>query len=110
MSSLLEVKGLNVGIRTGGRWSPILRDVSLSVERAETVTIVGETGSGKTLTAKAIMGLLPKNVVVESGSITFDGTDMLSKDGALLGRRRVAMKMASSSARELPILVCKLSK
>ncbi len=88
---LLEISGLDLYVKSEGKLVPILRDVSLSVDRSETVAVVGETGSGKTITAKAIMGILPKNAVVKSGTMTFEGTDMLSGDGARLARQRLAM-------------------
>ncbi len=91
MTSLLEVRDLSIFIRSEGRRLPILRDVSLSVDASETVAVVGETGSGKTITARAVMGILPKNAEVESGSITFEGTDMLSGKGATEARERLSM-------------------
>ena len=87
---LLEVSDLSLKIRSEGRLWPILEGVSLNVEKSEAVAIVGETGSGKTMTARAIMGLLPKTAVVERGRATFDGTDLLGDDSSK-GRRRIAM-------------------
>lgn len=91
MTSFLEVKGLSLSVRSDGRALPILSDVSLTVDRSETVAIVGETGSGKTLTARALMGVLPKNAAIRSGAISFDGTDMLSRKGAASARQHIAM-------------------
>ncbi len=91
MTSFLEVSGLSLSVRAEGRVLPILSDVSLTLDRSETVAIVGETGSGKTLTARAVMGVLPKNAVVNSGSISFDGADVLTKEGAAAARERIAM-------------------
>jgi peptide/nickel transport system ATP-binding protein len=91
MTTFLEVKGLNLSVRSYGVELPILRDVSITVDRSETVAIVGETGSGKTLTAKAVMGVLPKNALIHSGSISFDGTDMLAMEGAASAREHISM-------------------
>lgn len=91
MTPLLEISDLNLSVRSEGKLLPILRDVALNVETSETVAIVGETGSGKTLTARAVMGILPKNAVITSGAVTLDGTDMLSRAGGPLARKRVAM-------------------
>jgi oligopeptide/dipeptide ABC transporter ATP-binding protein len=88
--ALLEVDDLVLRIRSEGKLLPILESVSLTVEKAETVAIVGETGSGKTMTAKTIMGLLPKTAVVQRGKVTFDGVDLL-KNGSSEGRKRIAM-------------------
>ncbi len=92
MSALLEVRGLNLGIRSEGKAvSPILRDVSLTVNRSEVVAIVGETGSGKTLTARAMSGLLPRSAVVESGEVVFDGVNMLDRNASREAKKRTAM-------------------
>ncbi|MDG7015767.1 MAG: ABC transporter ATP-binding protein [Nitrososphaerota archaeon] len=91
MTSLLEISGLNLNVRVEGTTHPILRDVSLHVERSEVVAIVGETGSGKTMTAKTVMGLLPKNAIIESGRVAFDGRDMLERGEASATRKKIAM-------------------
>jgi peptide/nickel transport system ATP-binding protein len=55
-----------------------VRDVSLTVNRGETLAIVGESGSGKTMLVRSIMGLLPPNAaVMSSGSIVFDGNELV---------------------------------
>ncbi len=64
----------------------ILKNVSFQVRKGETVGIVGETGSGKSMTAMAVMGLLPDNATV-SGRITFDGrilTKLTEKEQAAI--------------------------
>lgn len=88
--ALLEVDDLVLKVHSEGRLVPILEGVSLNVEKSETVAIVGETGSGKTMTAKTVMGLLPKTAVVERGKVTFDGTDLFGNDSSQ-GRKRIAM-------------------
>jgi peptide/nickel transport system ATP-binding protein len=71
---LLEVEGLNVLF--GRRRIPALRDVSFTLEEAGRVGIIGESGSGKTVTALAVMGLLPENAEV-TGSIRIRGEEVL---------------------------------
>lgn len=71
------MSGLNVYIRSGARKVPVLRDVNIEVEQSQSVAVVGETGSGKTMTARAIIGLLPGNAVIDSGRIIYKGTDLL---------------------------------
>jgi len=88
--ALLEIDDLALKIRSEGKLLPILESVALNVEKSETVAIVGETGSGKTMTAKAVMGLLPKTAIIQRGRVTFDGIDLL-KNGSSEGRKRIAM-------------------
>ena len=59
MSVLLEVEGLSVDIATGGGTLHAVRGLSFRVRRGETLCLVGESGCGKSMTALAIMDLLP---------------------------------------------------
>lgn len=72
--ALLSVDKLSLAI--GGR--PILSEVSLGVERGEVLGLIGESGSGKSLTALAIMQLLPPRSVA-AGSVNFDGMELLGQ-------------------------------
>jgi len=78
---ILAVRGLAVSYPIFGA-EPVraLRDLSLDVQPGEIVGIVGESGSGKTTLARAIMGLLARPGRIDSGSIRFDGRDMLALD------------------------------
>ena len=88
----LEVDKLSLSIKTaGGKWVPILKDVSIRVGEAEVVAIVGETGSGKTLTAKAVMGILPANSRIDSGHAIYEGVDLFTRTPE---SRRARMKIA----------------
>lgn len=92
MSMLLEVENLNLSVTANRVKVPILRNISLGVERAQVVAIVGETGSGKTLTARALMGILPKNSSIDSGHAFYEGVDLLSTSNeAEKVRKRIAM-------------------
>ncbi len=70
--SLLAIKDLSVSI--GG--TDILHDINLTMRAGEIVAITGESGSGKSMTALAIMGLLPHRAAAQ-GAIMLDGTDVL---------------------------------
>lgn len=71
MGDVLTIEGLNVALKTDGKFSPILSDVSFSVPAGKTVALVGESGSGKSTICSAIMGLLPRKIERRSGKILF---------------------------------------
>jgi ABC-type dipeptide/oligopeptide/nickel transport system ATPase component/ABC-type dipeptide/oligopeptide/nickel transport system permease subunit len=71
---LVKVTGLGVGYpQADGSMKKVVDDVSFHVDRGEILGIVGESGSGKSQTAFSILGLLPDNARIVSGSIQFDG-------------------------------------
>ena len=75
---LLEIRDLSVTFRARGRRDVKAVDgVSLDVAAGATVGIVGESGSGKSVTSLAAMGLLGRRGVQISGSVRFDGADLL---------------------------------
>jgi peptide/nickel transport system permease protein len=74
--ALLSVAGLSVTLQREGTTTAILSDVSFTVAPGECVGIVGESGCGKSTTAKAILGLLPANGRITAGSVRFDGVEL----------------------------------
>jgi oligopeptide/dipeptide ABC transporter ATP-binding protein len=75
---VLAVEGLNVWFRAKPAPARIIDGVSFTVERGRTLCLVGESGCGKSVTALAIMGLLPRPPAeIRGGSIRFDGRDLL---------------------------------
>ena len=75
---LLEIKDLVVEYHTDEADVHALNGVSLSLDKGETLGLVGETGAGKTTTALSIMQLLPKRIGrCSAGRIFFEGRDLL---------------------------------
>jgi peptide/nickel transport system ATP-binding protein len=91
---LLSVERLNIDFETEGRVAHILREVSLEVPARRHVALVGESGCGKSVTMRAIMGLLTNPPAkFRSGEIRFDGVNLLQ----LSGREREALRGAAMS-------------
>jgi peptide/nickel transport system ATP-binding protein len=74
--SLLEITGLHTQIQLRTRVVKAVDGVSLTIEKGETVGLVGESGCGKSMTASTIMRLLPPGGHITSGSIHLDGRDL----------------------------------
>ncbi|MGV0108647.1 dipeptide ABC transporter ATP-binding protein [Arthrobacter sp. CP30] len=74
---LLEVRDLAVSFRTTHGEVQAVENASFSLKRGSALAIVGESGSGKSTTAMACIGLLPGNGRVTSGSIMFEGQDLV---------------------------------
>ncbi|MHA2395283.1 MAG: ATP-binding cassette domain-containing protein [Candidatus Thorarchaeota archaeon] len=74
---LLDISELNVYYETKQGNVRAVQDLTLSVDCGEFVGISGESGCGKTTTAMTIMQLLPREGIIESGSILFNNRDTL---------------------------------
>ncbi|MGH9888187.1 MAG: ABC transporter ATP-binding protein, partial [bacterium] len=89
MSALLDIRDLDLrlGVRPPLR---LLRRVSLEVAPGQIVGLVGESGAGKTMVSRVVLGIAPANAHVTNGSVVFDGRDITSVSQAqrrrLLGR------------------------
>ena len=84
---LLAVNDLRVTLQTAHGPAEALRGVSFELERGRTLGLIGESGCGKSLTALALMGLLPEGAGVR-GSIRFDGQELTTLDEPALCRLR----------------------
>ncbi|MBU8812502.1 ABC transporter ATP-binding protein [Mycolicibacterium goodii] len=77
MGNLLRVNELQVELITARGVVRAVDGVSFCIDAGETVTIIGESGSGKSTTAMGILGLLPADLAVLSGSARFKGREIL---------------------------------
>lgn len=100
---LLKVEGLTTGFRArGGQVVKVLRNVSLSMERGETLGLVGESGCGKTTFGMALLGHLRPGGQVLAGSARFEGLDLFALPpdelATIRGRRVAVIPQSASSA------------
>lgn len=82
--SFLSIRNLSVRLKKG---PPLLRRVSLDLAAGEVRGLVGESGAGKSMIGKAVLGILPPSVEVTEGEILLDGVDLLRLASAERRRR-----------------------
>jgi ABC-type glutathione transport system ATPase component len=99
--SVLEVLDFSGGfVGADGAVTPVLDEVSFSIRRSSLTAIVGETGSGKSIMALSILGVPPQSFHRTSGSILFDGSDLLKLDEkAMRGIRGSKISIVFQDAR-----------
>ena len=62
---LLEIRGLTVSVNNGKKIIPIVKDINIDIPKGRIIGLVGESGCGKSMTARSIMGLLPPSACME---------------------------------------------
>src|SRR5919108_3123057 len=78
-AELVEVDGLRVAFESDrGRVTEAVSGISFTIARGKTLGLVGESGCGKTVTALALLRLLPKDTARVSGSVRFEGRELLN--------------------------------
>lgn len=87
----LQIERLCVALHQDG--TPLLRDVSLTVQPGEVRALVGESGAGKSMIGKAVLGVLPRNIEVTGGRILLEGQDLGAMSEAT--RRQTVASVAS---------------
>ena len=101
--ALLKIRNLQIDYKTDLETVHAVNTVNLTLNKGETLGLVGETGAGKTTTALSIMGLLPERTArTNRGSIWFDGEDILAirgKDGAAISEEDYS---AAHAGEEVP--------
>lgn len=104
--ALLVVRGLTVRAGRPGAESELLSRVSLQLRRGEVLGLVGESGCGKSMTASAIMGLLPSGARIASGSVRLEGKELVGLDEDALRHvrgRRIGMVFQDPTAALSPV-------
>jgi peptide/nickel transport system ATP-binding protein len=85
---VLSVRNLTVDLPKGMERNYAVRDISFDLPRGEILCVIGESGSGKSVTANAVMGLLPPLMRVSSGEIMFQGQNLLTLEEPALRTMR----------------------
>ena len=75
--TILEVKNLNLGFQSEDTFRQALFDVSFSLEKGKMLSVVGESGCGKSMSAMSILNLIPKTARITSGKVLFNGENLL---------------------------------
>ncbi|HKE81343.1 MAG TPA: ABC transporter ATP-binding protein [Solirubrobacteraceae bacterium] len=86
---LLELRDVRVAFRHGGRRLVAVDGLSYTVAPGRTLALIGESGSGKTVSSRAVLGLLPPTATV-SGSIRFEGEELVGLSERQMRRHRGA--------------------
>ncbi|MDX6538989.1 MAG: peptide/nickel transport system ATP-binding protein ddpF [Gaiellales bacterium] len=107
MAPMLEISGLAGGfVGASDTFTPVLQDVSFSVARNAITAIVGETGSGKSLTMLSVVGLTPRTFRRTGGTFRFAGAELPVEDEramrAIRGSR-IAMVFQNSRSALNPV-------
>lgn len=88
--AMIDIKNLSVTFRRGGKAVKAVNGVSLSVKPGEVVALLGESGSGKSVTMRSLLRLHPKGTLIEGG-MTVDGRDVLGLSNRALADLRGAV-------------------
>ncbi|HEX7161316.1 MAG TPA: ABC transporter ATP-binding protein [Trebonia sp.] len=73
---VVRVEDLNIKVRAGGEWTHLVRDVGFTVGPGGCLAIVGESGAGKSITVRAVLGLLDPHKFQVTGKVWLGGTEL----------------------------------
>ena len=102
-SALLKIDNLDVNFQQGDKLTSAARNVSLEINRGETVALIGESGSGKSVTALSILQLLPYPIAKHSdkSSIQFNGRELVGAPEKIL---RIFLRSSTQLHASRPLL------
>lgn len=86
--AILEVKNLNLGFQCEDIFKQALYDVNFALHKGKMLSLVGESGCGKTMSAMSILNLLPKTARITSGEILYNGENLLLKNNKQMQKIR----------------------
>lgn len=78
METLLKINNLNLGFEIEDNFYSAVKDFSFELQKGSIHSIIGESGSGKTMSVMSIIKLLPKNAKITSGEILYNGVNLLN--------------------------------
>ena len=99
---LLKIRNLKIEGRSDEVWNPIINGIDLDLKKGEVLGLIGESGAGKSSVGLAAMGFTRDGCRISSGSVEFDGVDLVTASAAvkrsMLGKRiaYVAQSAAAS--------------
>ena len=85
---LLDISGLSVAYGAGSRWTQVVRGVDLSLRAGRALVLLGESGSGKSVTLRSIIGLLREEGARVEGQVRLDGQDVTTMPASELLKLR----------------------
>ncbi|MBR1635362.1 MAG: ABC transporter ATP-binding protein [Lachnospiraceae bacterium] len=88
-NTLLEIKNLTVSVEKAGRLTAIVKGVDIKVPQGKIVGLVGESGCGKSMTAKTINGILPTAAKITDGAVLWHGNPNTETDLARLSEQKL---------------------
>jgi peptide/nickel transport system ATP-binding protein len=85
---ILEVSNLNVAYRGASGWIPVVRGINIEVDRGRSLVLLGESGSGKSVTLRAVVGLLQQEGARVDGQVKVGGDNVTAMTPDALSRLR----------------------
>ena len=94
MNKILDIQKLNISVDNLLSQKKLISDISFNIKKSEVVALIGESGSGKSLTALSIARLLPSGLKINSGKIFLDDENLFScTEGKMREIRRTKISM-----------------